>query len=126
MNKNNIKQKLDNEINRRIASASWDFEIANKVLASRRKTKKRVIYFSSLSSFSFACLAILFFIFGISNKPPHDNIYQTFITKQVEGTYNLIIYNNKPQPSLLDNNIKDSILVNEIDHMIDDTLSMRQ
>jgi hypothetical protein len=120
MKNQDFKQKLKYEIKKRMASSNWDREIAMRVIESKKKSKKRVMYISSLSSLSFAALAFLVFIFGISDKnPSRENIYNQFVTKEVEGTYNFIINNGSGQSA------GEISYVNNVDNLIDETLSMR-
>lgn len=119
-----LKQRLNNEIQKRRESNAWNFEIAARVIETKKKSKKRALYLTSVSSFSFAALAVLFLMFGITQ--PQENIYEQFVTRQVKGTYELVTDKNYKMTS--SENIEsttDLIFTGEIDSIIDNTLSMR-
>jgi len=122
MRDNKLVQRLDSEIGKRLESTNWNLDMAHKVIGARKKSRKKVIYISSMSSFSFAALMIIFFVFGISTVP-QENIYEQFITKQVQGTYSTIT--GEDTNNLVAGNNLDVVFTGEIDSVIDDTLSMR-
>ncbi len=117
-----LKQRLDDEIQKRVKSNSWNFEIATRVIESKKRNRKRALYLTAVSSFSFAAIAVIFFIFGI-NSQPQKNIYEQFITKQVNGTYQLVVDKNDKLTS--SGSATDLVFTDEIDSIIDNTLSMR-
>jgi hypothetical protein len=122
MNNLNFENKLNNEILRRINSNNWNLEIASRVISSRQKKRKRITYFSYISSFSLAAFAAVFYFLGTGNEKK-ENLYQKFITKQVEGTYHYI-KNNKSLTSITVNDLAEPS-GNEIDYFVDEVLSSR-
>ena len=123
MKTNKLKERLDFEINKRMDSRNWDLDIASKVIQSKNRSRKKAIYISSISSFSFAALMIIFFIFGLTTTRLHENLYEQFITKQIEGTYTTVT--GKDAKNLVAGNNSDLIFTGEIDTIIDETLNMR-
>lgn len=113
---------LNDEIHKRITSNKWNFEIANRVLNSRKKSRKRVAFVSYISSFSLAALAVIFYFMASENKK-QETVYQKFITKQVEGTDHYI-KNNKSLNSFTVYDLTEPD-GNDMDYFVDEILRMR-
>ena len=113
------KEKLmKSEIKKRIESSEWDIGIAAAVL--KKKRRKKIAYSVSFSSLAAAALVLIVLLFGIYSDPYQDT-YDSFISNQVNGTYKLVFNGN----SGIDSNNDNMLLSNDIDNMIDNTLSMR-
>lgn len=115
------QEKMHSEINRRISSPEWDFDIASQVISKRNKKIKRNIF--ALSSLSLAATAAIVIFAIFVNTQPRVNDLNRFITKQIDGT----------QKEVFKETYSDNILSlnsNEYsgdptDKLIDNALSMR-
>jgi hypothetical protein len=123
MNDNKHKKIMSEKIERRLSSDAWNLQIASGVLAKKSGTRKRILYVSSFAASALAAAFLLVFIFGIDTGRRSAG-YEEFITQQIEGTMKDVA-GKKGKAPVTAAAMKDIVLQNDTDDMIDDALAMR-
>ncbi len=133
---NFYKNKMNEEISKRIESREWDFKIAASVMDKRKNSIKKIFYSASISSLA-AAAVIAFILSGVFNSKNEGLIYDEFITAQIKGTYDsaLPVKNKNASKKVQINNKTDiiensnqnnaDIIAEDIDSLISDTLALR-
>ncbi len=117
MNNDRFISNMHSEIEKRLHSDSWNLEISSKVLKKKKK-KNLMIFSSSIGTFAAVAATVMFILTSGFNTGTSTNVYYSFISKQVEGTYNNVFKKDN-------NNSSAEIYSSDIDSTIDETLSMR-
>jgi hypothetical protein len=89
MTVNGFNEKMNSEINARLYSPEWDFNIASRVINKRNHQIKRNFYaLSSLSALATA--AVIVFAVFINTPATKMNDVELFISRQVEETHRTV------------------------------------
>lgn len=140
MTSNNFyKNKMAEEIDKRIKSSEWNSMIADSVLKRRKKTSKKIFFTASISSLA-AAAAVVLVLSGVLSNKNNGLIYDEFITAQIKGTYdsalpakNKIVskkiqLKEKKAESIEKSSSKiseDIIFTEDVDSLISETLALR-
>ena len=89
MSSDKTKLMMDAEISKRMGSPQWDLDIAQKVLSRRKKAKRKSLAAAFLTSLAACILLLPPLIFTTGEKPAKAD-FGTFISAQVNGTYEQI------------------------------------
>lgn len=104
------------ELKKKENSHEWSYQIAKQVLNRRRKKRKYSAFASSAVLSLFLGIFILFYL--NSNNFSEESKLEQLFSLQVEETYKEVFHTEKSS------NVE-SIFINGVDSIIDETLSMR-
>ena len=123
MSNEKTQRMMDAEISKRIESPQWDLDIAQKVLSRRKKAKRKSLMAACLISLAACILLLPPFIFTTGEKPAKAD-FGTFISTQVNGTYEQVfaVRNIQDSSSTLSHG---DIPADTTDDLIDSVLAMR-
>ena len=114
---------MDAEISKRMESPQWDLDIAQKVFSRRKKAKRKSLMGACLISLAACILLLPPFIFTTGEKPAKAD-FGTFISTQVNGTYEQVFAARNIQDSSSTLSYGD-IPADTTDDLIDSVLAMR-
>ncbi len=122
MNGRNINLIFSEKIKERLESDTWDREITSRVLSAIRRKKRRLIAASLLTSLATAAMIVLALIFTL-HTPTTSNAIDRLISLQLDGTYRSVF--NKSYRESLPSILSNKLPSDDIDTLIDETLTMR-
>lgn len=117
-----FSEKFQRALLSRLNDSSWSGDIAAGVLARRTSSRKKMI-FSLSGGLAAAAAVVILLTFTIGENNISEPVYENFIADQVGKTY---IEAVKTQMIVKSENIfSNSVLSNETDLLISETLSYR-
>ena len=122
MKEKNQRSMMEKEIQFRLDNDFWDKKIARNVL-QRRNKKTRLFAGSAISALAAAAVIVVVFFMGIKSEI-NNNPYDSFITSQVQGTYQKV-YTGTADRSNNYTVSEEYYSSDDIDTLIDDTLAVR-
>lgn len=80
------KNKMNDEISRRVDSSSWDYEIASYVIKEKNQKKEKNLFSGAAFSLATAALAAVIFLFDL-NRPLSTNGLYAGSNNAIENLY---------------------------------------
>ena len=121
MNDKELHNTIDAEIKKRLKSPEWDLRIADMIVSAMLRKKKKRYITASISSMAAAAVIIIAVFFNSNGKTAGE--YEQLIQNQLNGIYTEV-FNEKYISSYSSGN-EDTYLYDNIDLLIDNTLSKR-